>query len=248
MGAMLLAVHEFCGKDRPFVTGVFVTLALLTRPTAAFTAVFFVLPLMRRGDLKKTAMLLTPPIVGVAFLGAYNCARFGDALDFCYSRMYLTGWGREMMARYGQFHPHFIPINAFYFFVAPLWSAPAGGFLGIGYDPLGLGLFVGSPLTLYALVGLVRGRKNQQVTDAAIGVAVCVVPLLLYFNTGYWQFGHRFCQDYLPMLMILMIAGMTPGRWTGPIALTALSIGIQAVGVFSDPVTQLPAWLTPSQF
>jgi hypothetical protein len=246
MGGMLLALWEFCGKNRPLLIGAFVSLALCTRPTAAFTAVFFLIPLLRGKSIKQAVLLMTIPIVSVGLLAAYNHARFGAASDFGYSRMILMGWGQEMMTRYGQFHPHFIPINAFYFFVAPPWTVAEGGFAGFGYSPLGMSLFIGSPLTIYALIALVRERKNRLVTDAAICVAVCLVPLLLYFNTGFWQFGHRFGQDYLPVLMLLIVAGMKPGKWTWPIVLTVASILIQAIGVLRDPIAELPRWMGPS--
>jgi hypothetical protein len=30
-----------------------------------------------------------------------------------------------------------------------------------------------------------------------------LIPLLLYYNTGWWQFGYRFSLDVIPVIMIL---------------------------------------------
>jgi len=78
------------------------------------------------------------------------------------------------------------------------------------------------------------------VRDALIAVAACLVPLLLYFNTGYAQFGHRFSMDYLPLLMVLVVAGMGARPSRLAYAAIAVSILIQTWGVFLVPLTRLP--------
>lgn len=244
LAAMLAGTAEHCGRRRPAVLGACITAALLTRPTAALCGVFFLMPWVRSRDYLSLSRALMPVGVGGLALAAYNAARFGDPLDFGYSRMLLTGMGEQLMARYGQFHPHFIPRNAFWFFLAPPWIATEPA-LRLTYDPRGLSLFLTSPALMYSFVSLRGSRRSDGLRDAWPVLALCLLPLLAYFNTGYWQFGHRFALDYLPILLLLMMAGMPPRPGRTAYILMAISIVIQTWGAFAAKPAPLPAWLAP---
>lgn len=244
LSASLLALHEFLGANRSWLVGCWIALVLLTRPTASLAIVFFLAPAVRAKAFKHLLELAAGPCIAVLLLGLYNLARFGDPFTFAYERMLLGGEGRRLMREYGQFHLVFVPRNFFWFFVAPPWPRP--DFPWLGYDPRGLSLFLACPPAIYALVAVGRCWASQAVRAASLGVAASLVPLLLYFNTGYWQFGPRFVMDFLPFLMILIIAGM--GRrlgWLG-YALITLAVMIQIGGLVLDPVSQIPAWLAPA--
>ena len=245
LAALLLAMREWAAADRPLVVGCCSGLAILARPTCGLTALFFLLPLLRARAWRAIALFVIGPLVAVCMLGGYNQARFGTPLDFGYDRMLLTGAGRDLMARYGQFDLHFVATNFFRFFLAPPWPLAHGRFPFLGYDPYGLSLFLASPAMLYALVGVWRGYRLPFVRDAAAGIGACLVPLLLYFNTGFGQFGHRFSMDYLPLLMVLVLAGMGPRPSRLAYGLLSLSIAIHGVAIASTPITQIPAWLRP---
>ncbi len=245
LAAMLLAMREFVGGNRPLVIGCFLGLAMLTRPTAALTGLFFAMPLRRRAAAGLVAMAAAPALA-VVVLALYNAARFGSPTDFGYQRMLLRGEGLALMQQYGQFHPHFVFKNAYWFFLAPPGPLAGGRFPFLGFDPRGLSLFVATPALFYVLVAFKRRWEHPCVRDAAVGIAACLVPLLLYFNTGFVQFGHRFSVDYLPLLLILVLAGMGSRPSKPAYALLAMSIAIQSAGVLLDPVTRLPPWLTPS--
>jgi hypothetical protein len=242
LAATMLAVREFLGRNRPLVVGGFVALVILTRPTAALVCLFFLLPLVRAKAGMKCLQFSAMPAAAVALLGTCNLARFGDPMDFGYSRMLLSGTGQELMEAYGQFHPHFIPRNFFWFFLAPPWVR-FGPPLPVGFDPRGMSLFVACPAACYALTTIRRGWRLPWVRDAAAATVLTLIPLLLYFNTGFWQFGHRFSMDYLAILMMLMVAGIgvPPARWG--LRLIAASIVIQVLGILLAPVARLPDWL-----
>ncbi len=245
LGFMLLALREHLVAGRPLWVGTFVGLALLTRPTAALTGLFFVLPRLGRTDGRAAVRLLLGPAVATLLLAAYNFIRFGDPLDFGYARMLLVPPGRELMDRYGQFHPHFAPYNFYWFFLAPPWLNLSGRFPWLGYDPRGMGLLWASPAMVYAVVGLFRERQTDLVRHAAAGILAALVPLLLYFNTGYVQFGHRFSMDYLPLVMILTTLGAGRRMRSSPAVLIAGSIVFTALMVWCNPVAVLPPRLAP---
>ena len=246
LAAVLAALREGLGRNRPLPVGVCIGLAMLARPTTAFVAVFFALPLANRRGLAKLARLAIGPIAAVVLLGAYNFARFGTPFDFGYRGMILSGEGLRLMQEYGQFHPAFLPRNLFWFFLAPLWLRADHGFPWIGYDPRGLSLFFASPALIYALAAIRRGAGRPEVGHAWIAIALCLVPLLLYFNTGYWQFGHRFSMDYLPLLLVLVVIGIGPRPSRTAYALIAVSIGLHAWAVLLDSVARLPEAMIPN--
>ncbi len=243
LGSLLLALNEYARTNRPIVVGLFVGLAMLSRPTTAFAGLFFALPLANRSQLGALARWAVGPIAAVAILAAYNIARFGSAMDFGYDRMLLTGEGLRLMNAYGQFHPAFSPRNAFWFFLAPPWVTSGG----LSYDPRGLSLLIATPAAVYLFAAFRNADGRRQARNAAVATGLCLVPLLAYFNTGYWQFGHRFSMDYLPMLMILVLAGMGPRPGRVAWSLAALSVGIHTWGlVFVERVARLPDWLVPA--
>jgi len=245
LGAMLLALREFAGANRPHIVGCFVALVLLTRPTAGLACLFFVPSLLRVRSAVRLLRLAVAPVLAVALFGLYNYARFANPLDFGYDRMLLGGAGRHLMAAYGQFDSHFLGANFFWFFLAPPWILPDGGFPWLGYDPRGLSLFIASPALLCCIVTVHRRWKMPEVRDACLGIAAALVPLLMYFNTGYWQFGHRFSLDYLPLLLVLLIAGRREKFHLAVYILIGISLCVQAWGVIVNPALMLPEWLVP---
>ncbi len=242
--AMLLALIERVGRNRSWLLGGCIACAVMARPTAGLTCLFFAAPFLLPSRFRDLARLAAAPIAAAALLGWYNAARFGDAFDFGYERMLLRGEGLASMQAFGQFSLRYVPRNVFWFFLAPPWPKPGAGFPWFGYDPRGLSLVIATPAALYALAALRQIRQSASVRAAAVSIAVCLAPLLMYFNSGFWQFGHRFSMDYLPMLMILIAAGIGPrlSRWG--CGLIAASIAIQTWGVlclWSSPL-RLP-WL-----
>lgn len=241
----LLALREFFDKNRPLHVGLFVSLVLLTRPTAAFGCLFCILPILRDRKLATLVQLAVMPCVAVLILGGYNAARFGSPFDFGYHRMNLTGGGLDMMQKYGQFHPHFVAHNFYWFFLAPPWLRTKG-LLPIGFDPRGMSFFLATPAMVYCIVAIARRWKDRAVKDATISIAATLVPLLLYFNAGYWQFGHRFSMDYLAAAMLLVMLGMTTRPSRLALALIAVSVAIQLTGVFTLPTSWIPEKWTPT--
>ena len=245
LAAMLLALREFLGRNRAGLVGAFVAMAVLSRPTTALTCLFFVLPLLHRRHLKALGRMLIGPAAAAALLALYNVARFGSPADFGYADMLLTGEGARLMESYGQFHAAYVPRNLFWYFIAPPVIRPDHAFPWLGYDPRGMGLFIASPALLYCIVGAWRQWRLPVVRHVVIAIGLCLVPLLLYFNTGYWQFGHRFSMDYLPMLLVLVVAGMGPRPGRTALVLIGVSVVVQAWGVLADSVARMPASWVP---
>lgn len=83
------------------------------------------------------------------------------------------------------------------------------------------------------LTAFLAFRHRQQRGFAFALLAGCVLPillLLLYFNTGWVQFGNRFAMDYLPFALLLATMGMRSKLgWPEKILIT-ISIAINIWG------------------
>lgn len=246
--AVLLALCEFFGRRRFWIIGIMAGAAILCRPTTALVALFFVLPPLRGKQWAQLGQWVIGPLAAIALLGWYNFARFGDAWDFGYERMVLRGEGLELMRMYGQFNQHFVLRNFYWFFLAPPWVGREGAsFPWLGYDPHGLSLFIATPAAIFALAAIRRKWGEPIVRHVCFAIGACLIPLLMYFNTGFMQFGHRFAMDYLPLLMILIVMGMKAKPSRLGVGLIVASIVVQAWGILSVPIplTRLPPWLSP---
>lgn len=244
---LLLALLEFLGRRRALLVGAAIGLAMLARPTALFTSVFFFIALLRKREIRAVGLLAVGPMFALALLCIYNAARFGTPFDFHYSEMLLRGRPAQLMHEHGQFGIEFIPVNLFWFFLAPP-SIGKGGFPWLAYDPNGMSLFLTSPAIVYAIVGAIRSDKEKLARSAIIGCLACLIPLLMYFNTGFWQFGHRFGLDYLPVLMIALIVGLgpRPSKLARGLLIASIAIHIWGIGVCAmSNVAWLPVpdWL-----
>lgn len=240
LGAMffMLAMYEYAGAQRWMRIGLLAALAGGCRPTMLLAGLFFPAAILlqgargaRRGSAAGAALLrlaLFPAVMIAAYLGL-NWLRFGSGLDFGYERMVLQSPGREMLAAYGQFNRRLIPYNFYWYYLAPpiVTVDPASG-VRIGYSLMGMSQFVASP----ALLMIFAARRPRGLVRAAwIGNVACVSALLMYYNTGYVQFGHRFGMDYLPLMLLLLASAVGARVRIGSAVLMALSVLIQLWGV-----------------
>jgi hypothetical protein len=189
------------------------------------------------GDLWRAfAELLAfvvPIAAAVGLLLAQNAARFGAPLDFGYRAMAVSGILADDLERYGQFNTHFLARNVdAMLFNRPVlvpadlrqWAgllaeparlvaalaqrAPARGFaFPLRFDPWGSGLWMVTPALVFAL-RVPRRRETALFVAAWLGSLAVAVPDLLYYNTGWYQYGYRFALDFLPLLLVPMAMGL----------------------------------------
>jgi hypothetical protein len=90
----------------------------------------------------------------------------------------------------------------------------------VAINPHGLAIWFTTPLLLLLLWPRERGPFHRALWISAACVAL---PGLLYHNSGWFQFGHRFSLDYLPLLFALLAVG---GRPLGRVARGLIVAGI----------------------
>jgi hypothetical protein len=241
--------------QRPYLAGMFFSMAVLTRTPLLFTGLFFVLeaicptPGQRWVDVK--AFLKTPgpalqklgqfaaaaaPLAIIAAL--YNQVRFGSVTEFGHRFFYNNRVNLDIDT-WGLFHPNYLWRNIQAAFLKlPIISTDP---LRLGYDPHGLSLLLTFPMLVLLLWPPKKLRLQWPVW---LTIAACALPGFLYQNDGATQFGFRFSLDYTPYLLLaLAISGWSLKSW-GVRALIALGFLVNFWGAiaFSGYTEYIRQW------
>ena len=225
---LMAALVETTGKNRPWLIGILVGLAGLSRLPVFLTFPFFAYTVTKgsnqqwRTTLSRLAMLgFALAVMGALYL-AYNYGRFGTISDMGYynSQVSSLPWFSK-----GNLDISYIPrhINAILFYVPvrieefpffkPSW--------------MGLGLFFTTPALLY----MFRARLNERLALAALGgLLLTSIPTLTFAVEGWAQFGYRYSLDVLPFMLLLVASGMRYRLNCFAIAIIVLSCGINLWG------------------
>lgn len=209
----------------PVVAGIAFGCAALTRANLVFAFPFFLWEAFRWARIDRPdgwfgrflvrCAQFGLPAAAVLLLGFWmNHERFGDWSEFGHRLLYRNRVNSRI-AEYGLFHPHFLGENLrSAFLLIPRLSLDP---LRLRFDGNGMSLFVTTPLLL--LVPFARRWTPTMVALAVTAFAIAL-PGLFYMNNGWYQFGYRFANDYLPYLFLLLVLG---GRRLSP-PVTALGL------------------------
>lgn len=214
-----LAVWLALANRHPFWIGLALAISMLARPHMALLG-----PLLlaiwwfgednqnwadRSMDIfKHTLWIIIPLLITIASLLWYNNARFENPLDFGYTSQNVDPFLQEDLDTYGQFNFYFVPRNL----KALLWALPElngeGELPGFWPNRLGMSIFLTTPAFLFVLW---QRRYSWLYYGALASIALILIPLLTYYNTGWWQFGYRFSLDFI-MILFLLLAYTAQGK------------------------------------
>ena len=224
---VLLYLIECAGQGRPLVAGLAIAAAFLARTPTVFAVTLWLVFAVRKrnswGELATSVVLIGAPVVAAAsLLLGQNFVRFGSPFDFGYFRMRIAGQLAPDLSRYGQFSLHFLGRNLWAFLFSPPKIRLEGLFAWllsvpnrpqnettprIDFDPWGTGIWAVSPTFGYSL--RFPGAGQLLLSTVAWASAVLVaIPDLLYYNTGWYQYGYRFSLDFTPFLLVLTAIGL----------------------------------------
>jgi hypothetical protein len=226
-------------KRSPLLAGAALALAMLARPNVALFYPFLAgvgLEWIRAEEdrqnlwrrwLRWCVLAALPVIVSVGLLLGYNYARFQNVLDFGYAHENVASKLKSDLRDYGQFNVHYIGRNIWSMLLSwPTWDPRTNS---VSPDPDGMSLLLVSPALLYLFK--VR-KKSPLVIGAWVALGLMVILLLLYYNTGWMQFGYRFSLDFMTLVLVLLAVGA--GQRIRPMmkALIVLSVLINLWGVY----------------
>lgn len=220
------------------------SLGVLSRSTILGTLPFFVGAIWMRSSsaprpfrhFARTAAVFAAIIVmAIGVQLAFNQVRFGDPLDLGQGRLADEGGDArfsEEFKTHGRFDLHYMPRNVWHYFLNPTmreYPAYDPAHAGLTFDPDGNSLFLISPLFIY-LFFCGKYGPGRFVVLALAGALPGLVALMLYHNTGWYQFGPRYLLDVLPFLLILTVSGMGGKLTRVSLVLISISFVINAWG------------------
>lgn len=234
---LALAIYATIHALSPWWIGVFVGMAIMTRPTAMMTTPFLLaitLQIMQdKGEKLAFKSILgwilqaaVPITIAIASLLAYNYLRFDNIFDFGYVTVNAGPEVVKNVQRWGTFSLHFLPANLnVMLFKLPFWN-PGGRWL-ILPSATGTSIFLVTPALIYLFR---RYPKNWFVAGAWSAVILSAGLMLTYHNTGAHQFGYRYILDFILPLMLLLGFSLKKKIPWHFIALTILSIAVNLYG------------------
>jgi hypothetical protein len=215
VGVTLTLIYLWAALDakHPLVAGLAIGCLAITRANMAFAFPFFLLecflPLLPGGAAQKDLgrRLAKTVLFGVAaalpVLPALwmNHERWGSWTEFGHSMLYHNRVNADV-ARYGLFNPHFFPNNfrSAFLLLPELKTNP----LHLTFDGNGMSMFVTTPLLM--TIPFIW-KRSPTLLALALTAAIVAIPGLFYMNNGWFQFGFRFSNDYLPYLFFMLALG-----------------------------------------
>ena len=239
---VLGALLEATGRRRPLLMGLLIGAALLCRAPLALAVPFFILVACwgpagatgrasaagrwSPGALRRGGLALLGVLPAVAFLAWYDAARFGSPFESGYGLATLTEPVLIAAREQGLFALSHLPTNLRYLVLELPIPAPPPLFLQP--DRYGFSILLQSPALL---LGAKARWRDPFVAAAGLTALAVLLPSLLYYGGGFFQFGFRYFLDALPFVLVLVASGARmPLTWPWK-ALIAFGVAVNAWGV-----------------
>jgi hypothetical protein len=178
--------------------------------------------------VRRAALLGLGFAPALLFAFWYNAARFGNPLESGYGLATVRPF-LDAQRELGVFSLAHLGMNLDYF----LWhlGQPASGFPWFKPDGLGMSVFLTSPGLLLA----VRADwRNRETVALGLTALLVLVPSLLYYGGGWYQFGYRYALDAFPFVMALCaLAAARHGIGRSWKALIVIGVLVNAFGIYS---------------
>ena len=237
-----IGLLEAFGRRRPLVLGLLAGAAFSTRATLLAALPYWgwrALPESVRAGLpaglspaarsavRRGAWFALGFAPALVFALWYNAVRFDNPFESGYGIAALPGF-LEARRQLGVFSLAHLSMNLDYFLVHLGQSIPTLPWFKA--DGLGMSVLLTSPGLLLAVRADWRRRETIALGLAALLV---LVPSLLYYGGGWWQFGYRYALDAFPFVMALCaMAAARHGiswRWR---ALILFGVAVNLIGVY----------------
>ena len=222
LGMAMILKKKRSVKDY-LLSSAFCGIALLGRPTVGL---LIVIPVF---FFRKPYVFL-PMLAAVFIMLAYNGVRFGNPLETGHRFLKEAPELAAKREQYGMLSLAYVPVNAWHMILAPPRISWKNG-LTLDIDLMGNSIFLLSPILLLALGTLPLIRLQSIVRALWLGMMLTAAASLLYYNTGWMQFGYRYALDF-SFLLVILVYFWSAGRirwWMAPLSLYTLWVNYTGI-------------------
>lgn len=230
---LMVALREVYGRQRGWLAGLGFGIAVLSRQPVFLALPFFLAGLWR--DDRASGGASIPRKIGsfglmlgalMGFNAFYNFARFGHLLNNGYKQVILETTQPQYL-KWGLFHLNYLPQNLYGYFLKLPAQLPGFPFFDPGLDGFTI------LLSLPALV-LVLGAdfRRWDTLLALLSIVGILGFYLVYYWSGFSQFGRRYSVDVLPFMLVLIANSALKRRTALVAALTALGVLVEVWGLY----------------
>jgi hypothetical protein len=228
----LSLIFHFQKKD--ILSGIFFSLAVISRYPVLLGIIFFVLQL--KNDRKRLLKFLLSAASLAPIHYIYSYLRFGNIFKTGYVEVYnsyiknnypytILQLINPNIKLFGYLDIRNVPLHLFTFLIEPPIITNA---LNIAPSPYGMGIIFTSPLLFLAFRFPFKSTLER---NLIIGASFIALVDFLHYMQGWVQFGYRFALDFLPFLLILLAIRFKPTKFT--ILLMIISVIVTFWGVKS---------------
>lgn len=216
--------------------------ALLGRPTVGLLIiipvclVIYELWQKKSGDIvwKKGIAIFVPICAAVFVVFGYNAVRFGNPFETGHQYLAEAPDLAAKRERFGMLSFSYIPTNVWHMIILPPRLSWVHG-PTMNIDLMGNSIFFLSPILLSALGTWfwMRSRRPYLPIIVAVwsGIFATAASSLLYYNTGWVQFGYRYALDFSFLLVVLVYFWMS-GKlrsWMAPLVIYTLWVNYTGI-------------------
>ncbi len=207
----LLALNEVFGKARPWLVGIFASLAALGRNDLVLAWPIYGALLLVRGRRLRELFWMGPGLLMAgAVYGVFNYTRYGTFYDqslWLWYRCCDGGGAREHPGSPGPFSIHNLPINL-YTLLFLGWGI-SGTFPWIHPQGAGQALLLTSPAFILAL----RPSLKKPIPVLMwLATLLTMSASLTVYASGFVQFGTRYYIQVFPFLLVLLALSVGAGK------------------------------------
>lgn len=241
----LMGIIKFSNSKRIIfliISSVFLGLAINSRNTLIFYIplflTFLLLPYIQK---KESLQSFLKNFIIFSTLGSfilvlnlfYNYFRFGSFFENGYQMHHFATHFAKDQLQYGFLNSHYLPKNFFYMFLnIPNWTNQFPFFV---FNTEGNSIFFTSPILLLIIL-LIRKKYWQTITSKLINFSIIIgsistiLILLLFWGTGWVQFGNRYSLDIIPLFILILFQVIQDIPFTLIMILIIISIFINYLG------------------
>lgn len=214
----ILGVYFIFKKTRRpvdyFLATVLISISLLGKANQALLVCLPILLYVLDHSQKKNwrqfcLVFILPLFIFTSLFLLYNYARFGHPLEAGHAYINESPHFTEIHRANGMWSLKTIPRNFWQMVLEmPSLTRKVSGQVALDFNLDGNSIFFLAPPLLAIFLAL---PTNPYVFSLWLTLILTALPILMYYSTGWMQFGYRYSLDFLVILMILSVFG-TKGK------------------------------------